>query len=247
MPKVQAPDAQHPQYFSGMSLAGIAPDGLLHLGQPSPSWRNPSDCGVGSFARADGSVVPLNCAGLKHALYKDVDSSLFPRTADLVATTQLSATGAWAGLRHASGYDQGTAVVAGTCSLQVDRDAYVCATPGVEGRVSLLSGYVQLAPPPAGLFGKLDMFVIESRDRDSEDRDFGPVTFESNGALLPTTSSSLLAWMATRSYWSQSACRSTENATSRFLDYCACFVVHPTHSGLHAVASTTSSDFKVLH
>jgi hypothetical protein len=37
--------------------------GLTHMAEPDPKWRNEADCGLATFNRSDGSTVNLNCAG----------------------------------------------------------------------------------------------------------------------------------------------------------------------------------------
>jgi hypothetical protein len=54
-----------------------------------------------------------------------------------------------------------------------------------------MSGYSQAVPPPGGLFGNPEFFIIESRDRDSEERNFGPLLFETAG-VLPLKTAGLL-------------------------------------------------------
>jgi hypothetical protein len=182
---VQLPDAVHPHYFKDMTVTNVAPDGLIKMAEPLEEWRNESDCGEATYKRDDGSVVKLNCAGPRRAFFKDVDGSLLGGLAGNSTMGKPGTTlhGGWREPRHTSGYDQGTTVVSGTCSLETSFTAYQCRQPGVEGTVSLTSGYQQAAPPPMGLFGQPELFIIESRDRDSEDRNFGPVIFESAGAL----------------------------------------------------------------
>jgi hypothetical protein len=163
-----------------MNLSNVAPDGLLHLDEPNPLWRTEDDCGAATYPRRDGSVIDLNCAGLRHALYSDLDGSLFGGYRVATAT---SMHGAFTAPRHASGVDQGAPVEAATCAHEPERDGYQCAQPGGAGGVVLASGYQQPTPPPAGLFGAPELLVLESRDKDSEDRNFAPVKLESNGAL----------------------------------------------------------------
>ena len=174
---MQNSDAAHPIYTAAISLASVAADGLINLRQPNPGWRNPSDCGEATYTRTDGSVLPLNCDGPKHVLIKDADGSF------LGTAGAATGHGGWAAARHASGVDQGSPLIDGTCVLDSDKDAYLCATPGVDGAVALASGYQQSSPPPAGLFGEPELFVLESRDKDTEDRNFSPVALESSGAL----------------------------------------------------------------
>jgi hypothetical protein len=191
---VQTPDAVHPTYLKDMALVDVATDGLLLASEPLDEWRNESDCGEATFKRPDGSIVPLNCAGPRRALYRDVDGSLLGGIAGNRSSGIPGATlhGGWRQPRHASGFDQGTTVVPGTCALETQFLSYKCTRPGVEGSVALTSGYRQAMPPPGGLFGNPEFFVIESRDRDTEDRNFGPLLFETAGAwqLCPLLSDS---------------------------------------------------------
>lgn len=189
---MQAPDAQYPQYFREMTTTNVSTGGLLHLAEPDPGWRVPADCGEATYPRPDGSVVDLNCDGLKHALYRDLDGTLLgalvaaettssQESASAARAANSTIVGAWAQPRHVSGIDQGAPLEVGTCSHAPDHSGYVCGTPGAQGNVSLASGYAQPVAPAAGLFGAPELLVLESRDKDSEDRNFAPVELESNG------------------------------------------------------------------
>lgn len=45
-------------------------EGLFHMYSPDPDWRNEADCGMAEYKRPDGSTLPLNCAGPKHAYFR---------------------------------------------------------------------------------------------------------------------------------------------------------------------------------
>lgn len=53
-----------------VSRVAVPDEGLLYLYRPDPDWRNEADCGTAEYRRADGSVLPLNCAGPKHAYFR---------------------------------------------------------------------------------------------------------------------------------------------------------------------------------
>jgi hypothetical protein len=108
---VQNPDAVHPTYLKSIALVDVASDGLLQTSEPLDEWRNESDCGVATFKRPDGSIVPLNCAAPRRALIKDVDGSFLGGLAGNGSSRVLGTTlhGGWRTPRHASGYDQSQA------------------------------------------------------------------------------------------------------------------------------------------
>eukprot|EP00955_Chlamydomonas_euryale_P076738 362766-Chlamydomonas_euryale.AAC.3 len=157
-------------------------DGLALLRGSNPAWRNEADCGEASFAPAalNGSVatptLELNCAGPSHALFVDADGAL------------LGAPGALAGAfaavaGRAFPYDQGTPLAAGPCSLRsTDGNAYMCEANSSEWAVPPMLPELRPSPTPAaGVFGDPQLFVFESRDADSETRNFGPLLVNVSG------------------------------------------------------------------
>lgn len=63
-----------PQHTPGAALQvtklAVPDEGLFYLYTPDPDWRNEADCGTAQYTRADGSTLPLNCAGPKHAYFR---------------------------------------------------------------------------------------------------------------------------------------------------------------------------------
>lgn len=66
--------------------------------------------------------------------------------------------------------DQGTSVADGPCTLDATLKAHRCVPGHDEARYPRGPGR-----PVAGLFGDPQLFVLESRDSDNEDRNFSPV------------------------------------------------------------------------
>ena len=82
------------------------------------------------------------------------------------------------------GRAQGAPVAAGPCAYNTSLDGYVCV-PGATSAVGLPSGWpAGEALPPKGIFGDPQLFVLESRDPDSETRNFGPVIVDVNGVQV---------------------------------------------------------------
>lgn len=46
-----------------VSKVSVPDEGLFYMHSPDPDWRNKADCGMAQYKRADGSTLPLNCAG----------------------------------------------------------------------------------------------------------------------------------------------------------------------------------------
>jgi hypothetical protein len=165
-------DANYPMYVTKSNVINIALDGLFHLTGPDPGWRNEADCGFQQFTQPDGSILPLNCAGGKHAMIMDTDGTL----TGIVG----SVNGQYAGARSFP-YDQGIPISQGPCVFDNVWQAYQCQTNS-----SVFTGNPLLKPnpmPPTGIFGDPQLFVLESRDADTEDRNFGPVMFNVSGVV----------------------------------------------------------------
>ena len=153
--------------------------GMVKLTGPNPGWRNEADCGEDTYKRPDGTLIKLNCAGPSHAYFRDLDGTLF---ADAGNENGPSITaGVFGDAGRSFPYDQGTPVLPGPCTYNSVTKGYSCV-PG--------SGSFLLAPqlkpsptPPKGVFGNPQHFVLESRDADSETRNFGPVMFNVSGAI----------------------------------------------------------------
>jgi hypothetical protein len=56
----------------------VTDEGLFHMYSPDPDWRNEADCGMAEYKRPDGSTLPLNCAGPKHAYFRCVSCHRLP-------------------------------------------------------------------------------------------------------------------------------------------------------------------------
>lgn len=102
---------------------------------------------------------------------RDLDGSLIGRVGTVL--------GDFVAQRHSSLYDQGTGVLPGPCIYHPPFQAYIC-TPGATA-TTLASGWSPDPMPAAGIFGDPQLFVLESRDSDTEDRNFSPVFMESGG------------------------------------------------------------------
>jgi hypothetical protein len=79
---------------------------------------------------------------------------------------------------------QGSPLATGPCSYNDTLDSYACL-PGATTAVGLPGGWpAGVAVPAKGIFGDPQMFVLESRDPDSEARNFGPVIVDVNGVKV---------------------------------------------------------------
>lgn len=58
--------------YAGLQVTkvSVTDEGLFHMYSPDPDWRNEADCGMAEYKRPDGSTLPLNCAGPKHAYFR---------------------------------------------------------------------------------------------------------------------------------------------------------------------------------
>lgn len=137
-----------------MTKVNVPDAGLFLMHGPDPEWRNEADCGEATYTRPDGSTIPLNCAGPKHAYFRDSDGSL----TGVPGSTVL---GAYNAPRSDSLIDQGSAVVPGPCSWVAAFQGYHCR-PGVT-TTQLGSGWLPSPMPAAGIWGDPQMLVVESR------------------------------------------------------------------------------------
>ncbi len=77
--------------------------------------------------------------------------------------------------------DQGSPVLPGPCTYSSVLKSYRCAQ---NSSSFLLDERMKPNPvPAAGIWGDPQFFVLESRDKDSEDRNFGPVMFNVSGSV----------------------------------------------------------------
>lgn len=58
-----------PYHGLQVTKASVTDEGLFYMYSPDPDWRNEADCGMAEYKRPDGSTLPLNCAGPKHAYF----------------------------------------------------------------------------------------------------------------------------------------------------------------------------------
>jgi hypothetical protein len=78
--------------------------------------------------------------------------------------------------------DQGTPVIPGPCTFDTKLKAYSCVAKSTS--YGLADANRKPNPlPPKGIFGNPQHFVMESRDADSETRNFGPVMFNVAGSI----------------------------------------------------------------
>ncbi|KAG2496270.1 hypothetical protein HYH03_005503 [Edaphochlamys debaryana] len=171
----EAPEAFYPHEFTRTNVINVASgakQGMFLHSPPSPDWRNEADCGEAVLPLDDGTELELNCAGPAHALWRDLDGSMIG--------SKGSVAGIFTQPRHFA-IDQGSPVIPGACSYSSAYDSYNC----YEGSSSfLLDPALKPSPiPKKGIWGDPQHFVLESRDADSEDRNFGPVFFNVSGSI----------------------------------------------------------------
>lgn len=176
-----APDAFHPHFFSQSSVVNVATDGLFRIAGPDPAWMNEADCGFATITRDDGSLLHLNCAGPKHVYFRDTDGSLTGNIGTVLGsyveprayrqdqgTNPLQFTGlAFSGGSAAASALPGSGD--GPCRYRPEYEAYMC-----------YEGFDVAATRPKGTMGDPQLFVLESLDPDTEDRNFSPVKFMYN-------------------------------------------------------------------
>jgi hypothetical protein len=170
-----APDAFHPHFLSRSNLVDTPRSALFKLHGQDPEWRNEADCGVAAFRDpGGGALLPLSCNGPRHVYFRDLDGSLTGR-----AQTVLGQYDGPGGRR--AGYDQGSTVIPGPCALDPAYSAYSCLPNATSS--ALGTAFRPQPQPPAGVYGDPQLFVLESRDADSETRNFGPVLLELGGQV----------------------------------------------------------------
>jgi hypothetical protein len=171
-----APDAFHPHFLASSNVLDTPRAALLYLYGQDPEWRNEADCGVATFKDPrDGTLLPLNCNGPRHVYFRDLDGSLTGRV-----QTLLGQYDSLAGRR--AGYDQGSTVIPGPCAFEPALSAYSCL-PNASSSSALGAAFGPQPLPPAGVYGDPQLFVLESRDADSETRNFAPVLLELGGQV----------------------------------------------------------------
>ncbi len=127
-------------------------------------------------------------AGPAHATFRDLDGSLLSgfgggAGATVTPSTITGIFNAAAGGR-AFPYDQGTPVLPGPCTYSGVYGSYSCVANSTAFSTPPLDLLQKPSPqPPKGIFGDPQLFVMESRDPDSEDRNFGPVLFNVSGSI----------------------------------------------------------------
>lgn len=140
-------------------------------------------CGAATYTptEAGAAAVPLNCAGPRHALFRDMDGSML-QTGGVAAAIAGNLTSSSAGRLFP--YDQGTPLAHGPCTYLSAWSGYRC----LAGQDSFITPPMNLAlkpdpVPAAGIFGDPQLFVLESLDADSETRDLSPVLFNVSGSV----------------------------------------------------------------
>ncbi|KAG1667228.1 hypothetical protein FOA52_009793 [Chlamydomonas sp. UWO 241] len=175
---VKQADVFHPHHFWGTTLVNVAQNGLLYLQDSDPAWRNEADCGEATFTQPSGGTLLLNCAGPRHALFRDMDGSMLS-TGGVAA-----AIAGFASVARSYPFDQGTPLPHGPCLHSPTWNAYRCEANSTSFITPPMDATLKPNPiPAAGIFGDPHMFVLESRDGDTETRNFGPVAFNVSGAV----------------------------------------------------------------
>ena len=81
-------------------------------------------------------------------------------------------------------YDQGAPVLPGPCTYSGVYNSYSCVANSTLFSTPPLNPLFKPTPLPAkGIFGDPQLFVLESRDADTESRNFGPVLFNVSGSI----------------------------------------------------------------
>ncbi|QDZ24800.1 fibrocystin-L [Chloropicon primus] len=169
-----AADAFHPHLFRNTTWVGLGSTRKVKLTGPDPMWRNPSDCGVATFDCADPIIasssayctdgnsvatIPLNCQGPKHVILTDLDGTF----AQSGGPSFIMGHASSAGPRKV--FDQGTITTNPTCK-SFGVDAVECSVEASRN-----------SQPP-------QMLVIESRDADTETRNFSPLILEQESSKM---------------------------------------------------------------
>ena len=175
----KAPDAFHPHIFSNTTWENVSKAGKMMLYGADPSWRNPSDCGTDVFDCSHPMIskstfcvngksvnVSLNCQGPAHVVLTDADGSFGEGKKSFYLGHHET--------EERPTFHQGTISENPTCRPNLESGAYQCETEANKNQ-----------EPP-------QMFVIESRDPDTETRNFSPLLLGQEGTnasknLLVTT------------------------------------------------------------
>lgn len=184
----KAPEAFHPVFMDRTNVVNVASDGMTYFVGPDPAWRNEADCdtinwsrakrsiidndSVGSLIDSDPIAMELNCAGPLHVNFRDVDGSLTGKASTLLGYNAAS---------RSIPFEQGIALSPGPCQFSPVMKGYQCLPNSTNWELD-----AALKPDPVpfgGVFGDPQHFVLESRDPDSEDRNFSPVFFNVSGVV----------------------------------------------------------------
>ncbi|EFJ47178.1 hypothetical protein VOLCADRAFT_92358 [Volvox carteri f. nagariensis] len=186
----KAPEAFYPHYFSKINVQNVSTgvnQGMFYHTPPDPDWRNEADCGEAVYTRPDGSQIKLNCAGPAHAYWRDLDGSL---------TGTVSTTAGIFTSKRVFPMDQGSPVLPGACTYSEYQDSYQCVVNSTSyiAEAGLDLRYKPDPVPADGIWGDPQMLVLESRDKDTEDRNFGPVFFNVSGSIDLVTAAMDHGW-----------------------------------------------------
>ncbi|EFJ47177.1 hypothetical protein VOLCADRAFT_92355 [Volvox carteri f. nagariensis] len=186
----KAPEAFYPHYFSKINVQNVGigvSQGMFYHTPPDPDWRNEADCGEAAYTRPDGSQIMLNCAGPAHAYWRDLDGSL---------TGTVSTTAGIFTSKRVFPMDQGSPVLPGACTYSAYQDSYQCVVNSTSyiAETGLDPRYKPNPVPADGIWGDPQMLVLESRDKDTEDRNFGPVFFNVSGSIDLVTAAMDHGW-----------------------------------------------------
>ena len=155
--------------------------GIALFAGPDPGWRDEAHCGLATFTQPDGSILPLNCGGPRHVMFRDMDGSMLQTggvAAALAGNADTLSTG------RSFPYDQGTPLAQGPCSYSPTLKAYRCVSNSSTFATPPMNLALKPNPiPAAGIFGDPQMFVFESRDPDTETRNFSPIFVNVSGSV----------------------------------------------------------------
>ena len=126
-------------------------------------------------------MLPLNCAGPKHVLFRDMTGSMGLLPSGSIATAAAIA-GFFPGNRSYP-YDQGTPVAEGPCGASPSWMGYQCSSNQTRLLAPMQEALRPDPMPPSGIFGDPQLFAFESLDSDSETRNFAPVLFNVSGSV----------------------------------------------------------------
>ncbi|KAJ9506879.1 hypothetical protein QJQ45_028160, partial [Haematococcus lacustris] len=181
----KAPEAFHPVFMQASNVVDVSSDGLLKLTGPDPAWRNEADCDTINWSRdlqrlldrgkTDDSMIELNCAGPNHVNIRDVDGSLTGVVGSILGQNNQA---------RSFPYDQGTPLTPGPCQFNDVWSGYQCVVNSTD--FELDTAFMPQPIPSGrfgGVFGDPQHFVLETRDGDSEDRNFSPVMFNTSSSV----------------------------------------------------------------